>query len=107
MPAMLRDVSIPFLFELDMSLGNCAFADYFINQGQRRVIYNVLIISYETFRVHANVLHKGSAGLIICDEVSAPRISTLFFVSLGQVIMLVLLTQGRTVCVRRGQMPHK
>jgi hypothetical protein len=29
----------------------------------------VLIISYEAFRSHAAVLHRGSIGLIICDEV--------------------------------------
>ncbi len=29
----------------------------------------VLIISYEAFRSHVAVLHKGSVGLIICDEV--------------------------------------
>lgn len=29
----------------------------------------VLIISYEAFRSHSAVLHKGSVGIIICDEV--------------------------------------
>ncbi len=29
----------------------------------------VLIISYEAFRSHATILHKGAIGLIICDEV--------------------------------------
>ena len=28
----------------------------------------ILIISYETFRVHASVLHSGRAGIVICDE---------------------------------------
>jgi DNA repair and recombination RAD54-like protein len=28
----------------------------------------VLIISYEAFRSHAAILHKGTVGLIICDE---------------------------------------
>lgn len=28
----------------------------------------ILIISYETFRLH-EVLHRGRVGLIICDEV--------------------------------------
>ncbi|VDQ03234.1 unnamed protein product [Trichobilharzia regenti] len=27
-----------------------------------------MIISYETFRLHASVLHKGSVGLVLCDE---------------------------------------
>jgi DNA repair and recombination RAD54-like protein len=34
----------------------------------RRCVNPVLIISYETFRLHANVLHSGEIGLIICDE---------------------------------------
>lgn len=29
----------------------------------------ILIISYETFRLHVGVLQKGSVGLVICDEV--------------------------------------
>lgn len=29
----------------------------------------VLIISYEAFRSHAAILHKGQVGVIICDEV--------------------------------------
>jgi len=36
----------------------------------RRSSNPVLIISYEAFRSHAAVLHKGSIGLIICDEVN-------------------------------------
>ncbi|XP_054162864.1 DNA repair and recombination protein RAD54-like [Oppia nitens] len=34
----------------------------------RRCVNPILIISYETFRLHANVLHSGEIGLIICDE---------------------------------------
>jgi DNA repair and recombination RAD54-like protein len=34
----------------------------------RRCVNPVLIISYETFRLHADVLHSGEIGLIICDE---------------------------------------
>lgn len=37
-----------------------------IQQG--RIVTPVLIISYETFRLHSHVLHKGKIGLIICDE---------------------------------------
>ncbi|XP_062411611.1 DNA repair and recombination protein RAD54-like [Sardina pilchardus] len=33
-----------------------------------RVPSPILIISYETFRLHAAVLHKGKVGLVICDE---------------------------------------
>lgn len=40
----------------------------FIHQRGLRVSMPILIISYETFRLHANVLHKGKVGLIICDE---------------------------------------
>lgn len=35
----------------------------------RRPVTPVLIISYETFRVHAHVLHQGEVGLVLCDEV--------------------------------------
>ncbi|KAK2164518.1 hypothetical protein LSH36_62g00062 [Paralvinella palmiformis] len=38
------------------------------SQQGRRTHNPILIISYETFRLHANVLHKGTVGLIICDE---------------------------------------
>eukprot|EP00118_Oscarella_pearsei_P016820 m.163657 g.163657 ORF g.163657 m.163657 type:complete len:762 (+) comp38855_c0_seq2:168-2453(+) len=40
----------------------------FINQSGRRIAQPVLIISYETFRIHASVLHRGSVGLVLCDE---------------------------------------
>ncbi|XP_061635142.1 DNA repair and recombination protein RAD54-like [Phyllopteryx taeniolatus] len=40
----------------------------FISQRGLRVPTPILIISYETFRLHAEVLHKGQVGLIICDE---------------------------------------
>ncbi|KAG7272523.1 hypothetical protein CRUP_006812, partial [Coryphaenoides rupestris] len=40
----------------------------FMCQHGLRVPTPILIISYETFRLHANVLHKGKVGLIICDE---------------------------------------
>lgn len=45
------------------------FSAHFMQQNGRRVLNPVLIISYETFRLHASVLHKGSVGLVICDEV--------------------------------------
>ncbi|XP_059140209.1 DNA repair and recombination protein RAD54-like isoform X2 [Physella acuta] len=41
---------------------------HFMQQQGRRIQFPVLIISYETFRLHASVLHKGEVGLIICDE---------------------------------------
>nr|XP_045597089.1 DNA repair and recombination protein RAD54-like [Procambarus clarkii]XP_045597090.1 DNA repair and recombination protein RAD54-like [Procambarus clarkii]XP_045597091.1 DNA repair and recombination protein RAD54-like [Procambarus clarkii] len=34
----------------------------------RRPVNPVLIISYETFRMHAHVLHQGEVGLVLCDE---------------------------------------
>nr|XP_046248389.1 DNA repair and recombination protein RAD54-like [Scatophagus argus] len=40
----------------------------FISQHGLRVPTQILIISYETFRLHAEVLHKGNVGLVICDE---------------------------------------
>ncbi|WAR23728.1 RAD54-like protein [Mya arenaria] len=42
--------------------------DHFMSQRGRRVCNPVLIISYETFRLHASVLHHGEVGLVICDE---------------------------------------
>jgi len=36
----------------------------------RRNPQAVLIISYETFRLHAAILHRGTVGLVICDEVA-------------------------------------
>lgn len=41
----------------------------FMSQQSKRTAYPVLIISYETFRLHASVLHSGPVGLVICDEV--------------------------------------
>ncbi|XP_029473413.1 DNA repair and recombination protein RAD54-like [Rhinatrema bivittatum] len=40
----------------------------FMNQHGARIPSPILIISYETFRLHADILHKGSVGLVICDE---------------------------------------
>jgi DNA repair and recombination RAD54-like protein len=37
-------------------------------QQGRRIMNPVLIISYETFRSHAEVLTKAPIGLVICDE---------------------------------------
>ncbi|ODM96784.1 DNA repair and recombination protein RAD54-like [Orchesella cincta] len=39
-----------------------------LQSTRRRVPIPVLIISYETFRLHAHVLIKGEIGSIICDE---------------------------------------
>lgn len=33
-----------------------------------RCVTPVLIISYETFRLHAHVLHQDEVGLVLCDE---------------------------------------
>ncbi|XP_074597917.1 DNA repair and recombination protein RAD54-like okr [Brevipalpus obovatus] len=38
-----------------------------VNNGRRACI-PVLIISYETFRLHTSVLYQGEVGLVICDE---------------------------------------
>ncbi|EFA05805.2 DNA repair and recombination protein RAD54-like [Tribolium castaneum] len=37
-------------------------------QGFGRTAIPVLIISYETFRMHAEILHKSEIGLVLCDE---------------------------------------
>lgn len=48
------------------------FVVNFISQHGLRIPSPILIISYETFRLHAAVLHKGKVGLVICDEVLHP-----------------------------------
>ena len=40
-----------------------------MSQQGKRTANPVLIISYETFRLHASVLQSGAVGLVICDEV--------------------------------------
>ncbi|KAM3620036.1 uncharacterized protein V6R79_017352 [Siganus canaliculatus] len=40
----------------------------FISQHGLRVPTPILIMSYETFRLHAEILQKGKVGLVICDE---------------------------------------
>ena len=40
----------------------------FMNTFGRRPANPILIISYETFRLHAKVLHKSEVGLVLCDE---------------------------------------
>ncbi|XP_013783608.1 DNA repair and recombination protein RAD54-like [Limulus polyphemus] len=40
----------------------------FMNTHGRRPVNPILIISYETFRLHAEVLHRSEVGLVICDE---------------------------------------
>ncbi|XP_044261674.1 DNA repair and recombination protein RAD54-like [Tribolium madens] len=37
-------------------------------QGFGRTAIPVLIISYETFRMHASILHSSEIGLVLCDE---------------------------------------
>lgn len=40
----------------------------FMNTYGRRPNNSILIISYETFRLHAAVLHTSEIGLVLCDE---------------------------------------
>ncbi|XP_068599411.1 DNA repair and recombination protein RAD54-like [Brachionichthys hirsutus] len=40
----------------------------FVSQRGLRAPTPILILSYETFRLHAEVLHKGNVGLVVCDE---------------------------------------
>ena len=48
----------------------------------------VLIISYETFRLHASVLHPSEVGLVICDEVfDGIAVVLLNFYSLVQIFI--------------------
>ena len=42
----------------------------FLAQQGRRVPQAVLVISYETLRVHVEVMHSRHIGMVICDEVS-------------------------------------
>ena len=39
-----------------------------MNTYGRRPANPILIISYETFRLHAHVLHTSEVGLVLCDE---------------------------------------
>lgn len=43
--------------------------DQFVTLKGGRNPHPILIISYETFRLHSTVMHKGEVGLVICDEV--------------------------------------
>ncbi|XP_037070372.1 DNA repair and recombination protein RAD54-like [Pollicipes pollicipes] len=40
----------------------------FMTARGRRPANPILIISYETFRIHAPLLHRGEIGLVLCDE---------------------------------------
>ncbi|CAL2029182.1 unnamed protein product [Caenorhabditis brenneri] len=40
----------------------------FMADSKMRCAIPVLIISYETFRLYANILHSGEVGIVICDE---------------------------------------
>ena len=41
----------------------------FMQTYRHKPVNPILIISYETFRLHAAVLHNGEVGLVLCDEV--------------------------------------
>lgn len=41
----------------------------FMADGRVRAASPVLIISYETFRLYAKILHSSAIGMVICDEV--------------------------------------
>jgi len=43
----------------------------FLAQQGRHVPQAILVISYETLRMHSEVMHSRQVGLVICDEVSA------------------------------------
>ncbi len=44
-----------------------------MHQQGRRLPTPILIISYETFRLHAAALQKSQVGLLICDEVNCSQ----------------------------------
>ena len=50
-------------------------------QHGRRCPTPILIISYETFRLHASVLHSGKVGLVLCDEVRRNVLSRIVEIS--------------------------
>ncbi|EUB58337.1 DNA repair and recombination protein RAD54-like protein [Echinococcus granulosus] len=59
--------------EIDRKLGKRSISDVgalaaFMSQRGPRIATPILIISYETFRLHVGELHKGTVGLVICDE---------------------------------------
>eukprot|EP00050_Salpingoeca_kvevrii_P021233 m.108111 g.108111 ORF g.108111 m.108111 type:complete len:758 (-) comp9245_c1_seq1:669-2942(-) len=41
---------------------------YFANNNNRRNTHPVLVISYETFRLHAHAIGDKEVGIVICDE---------------------------------------
>eukprot|EP00048_Salpingoeca_helianthica_P005722 m.90929 g.90929 ORF g.90929 m.90929 type:complete len:763 (+) comp13715_c1_seq1:148-2436(+) len=41
---------------------------YFMSQSGRRQTHQVMVISYETFRLHVGALQKNDVGLVVCDE---------------------------------------
>lgn len=41
-----------------------------MRQIGKRVATPVIIISYETFRLYTDILHRSEIGLVICDEVN-------------------------------------
>ena len=49
----------------------------FLAQQGRRVPQAVLVISYETLRLHVDVMHSRSVGMVICDEVSDKMVNAL------------------------------
>lgn len=40
----------------------------FMKTYGRRCVNPILIISYETFRLHSHILHQDEVGLVLCDE---------------------------------------
>jgi len=54
---------------MSVCISVCMSAEQYMASSGRRNPQAVLIISYETFRLHATILHRGTVGLVICDEV--------------------------------------
>jgi len=69
-----REIGSPqFIYETAIKLWGVkefsVSAEQYMAWSGRRNPQAVLIISYETFRLHASILHRGTVGLVICDEV--------------------------------------
>jgi hypothetical protein len=61
----------------------------FMQTFRGRTTQPILVISYETFRSHAAVLHKGEVGLVLCDEV---KLRVVYF---GVLRHCILITYSR------------
>lgn len=78
----------------------------FMSTFGRRPVNPVLIISYETFRLHAHVLHQGEVGLVLCDEVCASHHGADSFTNLVMINSLCLYTVSKPTQGDPSSTPH-